>query len=153
MGITFNPAVNAACINVGDQIQLGLQGPLYTVSAAGGGAATLDTSQGLSTPWSGNPPGVPFRVLRQPVSTKSAFKSAAAALQLPSPAVVDLTQSGTDAAAWGTAAGGLMIVFAPDGSVDRVYSGGNGTRPTGPLYLMIGSRENVNERHAESEKL
>ena len=109
--------LNGGLVKAGDQIQLGLQGAMYTVtSGSGGTAASLDVSQGLSVPWGAGSMSVPFKVLRQPV------KSNAAAVQLPSPAAIDLTFSGPDMVSasqqpvfWGGAAGDtspIQIMFA-----------------------------------------
>lgn len=83
-------------------------------------------------------------------------KSAAGDLQLPSPTVIDLTWSGhdpvsaTDSPTWSlpTTTAPPLIMFAPDGSVDRSYvrsSDGtyNGVMPMTPMYLLVGMRKNI----------
>jgi prepilin-type N-terminal cleavage/methylation domain-containing protein len=155
VNLTFVPggSINPTLIKAGDMVQLGLQGPLYTVTANGGATATLDVSQGLAVPWTANSPPVPYKFFRQPV------KSSAGALQLPSPSVIDLTYSGLD---WPTAPSAtaspaywngngpndlmpVQIMFAADGSVDRVYVDGQVSFPTTPICLLIGKRQNVND--------
>jgi hypothetical protein len=95
--------------------------------------------------------GVPYQIFRQPV------RSASGPIQLPEGAVVDmsLTGHGIDAFAldnWGTttAAGRpveFVIMFSPDGSVDRTnYLLTTGTalgRTTDVISIMIGKREKV----------
>jgi len=149
VNLSYVPAINSGLIRAGDTIQLGLQGPLYTITAAGGSTATLDVSQGLSVPWTANGPAVPFKIFRQPV------KSSATALQLPSPSVIDLTYSGIDypqntatpvfwASPTNTSdSSPIQIMFAPDGSIDRVYVDGQVSFPTAPICLLIGKRQNV----------
>jgi len=101
-----------------------------------------------------------YKIIRWP------NKSAAAALQLPSPAAIDLTLSGPstkqrlpelnpppphtdDVIVWKSSVGGdttpVTIMFAPDGSVDRVYVANKATHPITPIALLVGKRENVND--------
>ena len=145
VNITFTPGINATLVKPGDLIQLGLQGPLYTITAAGGSTATIDLSQGLMIPWTSNAIAVPFRIFRQPV------KSVAAPLQLPSPTVIDLTLSGPDtspAVFWdggGNDTSPVLIMFAADGSIDHVYINGVASRPNAAICLLVGKRQNVND--------
>ena len=83
----------------------------------------------------------------------------AAALQLPSPACVDLTLSGVDPigsidqAAWLVSNNPVTIMFAPNGSVDKIYTSVispvtnqvvyNEVRATSAIYLLVGSRDSV----------
>jgi type II secretory pathway pseudopilin PulG len=137
-------------VNTGDLIQFNFQGPWYTITSIAGGSlgAQVVRSQVQNIPWTATASSspVPYKIMRRPV------KSAAAALQLPSPAVIDLTASGTDAAqgsipaCWG--GGGetqpLVILFSPNGSVDRVYYESYNVQVTQPIYLLVGKIDGVN---------
>jgi type II secretory pathway pseudopilin PulG len=131
-----------------DLIQFNFQGPWYTITsnpATGNGSlsAQVARSQVQNVPWTANASSpLPYKIMRQPV------KSAAAALQLPAPAVIDLTCSGPDPLPGVTCAPGNMtgytssagvapywapnpssgawaapitIMFAPNGSVVQCY--------------------------------
>lgn len=113
-------------------------------------------------------PGVPYQVFRQPKRTSTP------PVQLPAGIVIDLAFSGDDLGpfvfrqrptadfpttsnykddlfagdATATTTLGVMIVFAPDGSVERLCRPGTANsqatiRPTGPIHLLIGRRERV----------
>jgi prepilin-type N-terminal cleavage/methylation domain-containing protein len=157
---TVSVTAGWTAIKAGDLVQFDYQGPYYTVATASASAmtATLDLSQGQAIPWTtGLSTPVPFKVFRQPV------KSAASALQFPSPAVIDLTLSGPDpvpatgtATFWYTASGDttpLTIIFAADGSIDRVYVENVITHPVTPIYLLVGKRENVNDPNPQNSNL
>jgi type II secretory pathway pseudopilin PulG len=159
--LTFKPQISPGVVRVGDMIQLGLQGPLYTMTSVTTSASsgTLDVSQGLSVPWPvGDPPlSVPYKVFRQ------AIKSSAAPLQLPNPAVIDLTYSGLDTLYsgptpqyWYSNANDttpIQILFAPDGSVDRIYVDNQVIYPTTTICLLIGSLPNVNDPNPANSNL
>ena len=124
VNITFNPQITPTLVSQGDLIQLGCQGPMYTITGITATQATayIDVSQGLTLPWNAGSSPVPYKIFRQHV------KSAAAPLQLPSPAVIDLTLSGPDQAQPGNQpvywyfgpndTSPVIIMFAPDGSVE-----------------------------------
>jgi len=149
-----------------DQIQVGYQGLWITLdnnNAAGGasGAITnparltgyVDASRGEIPAWSAQPISGPFSVKRWPT------KSIAPALQLPSPACIDLTWSGVDpvngsAPTWFLSKKSNMpvtIMFATNGSVDKIYVTVNSAagetyhevKVASPIYLLVGTRENV----------
>jgi Tfp pilus assembly protein FimT len=142
----------ASIVHQYDLIQFNFQGPWYTITsqpASGNSSLTASVarSQVQNIPWMqgtliSTPPPVGYEIMRQPT------KSAAAALQFPSPAVVDLTASGTDADTNGWAGSSpIVILFSPNGSVDRVYYEGyaNGVqRVTQPIYLLVGKIDEVN---------
>ena len=150
VNISYSPGINTALVKLGDRIQLGMQGPLYTIIGAGGATASLDVSQGLSVPWVAGSPPVPFRIFRQSV------KSQAAALQLPAPAVIDLTFSGPDTVSptqtpvfWngaGISTQPVQIMFAPDGTIAWVNVYGVVSYPVTTICLLIGKRQNVNDK-------
>ncbi|MGO9108588.1 MAG: Tfp pilus assembly protein FimT/FimU [Thermoguttaceae bacterium] len=184
-GITFDkwPSVP---LYPGDLIQLNYEGLWYTVAPArlqttsnsyvmnnldgtgrvlptpGGTTllAYIDVSHGeqcafLTQNFTGS-----YTIIRWP------NKSAASALQLPSPACIDLTLSGPDTkqrasepgpppphtddvVVWKSTVGGdtspVTIMFAPDGRIDRIYVANKATRPVTPVCLLVGERENVND--------
>ena len=108
---------------------------------------------------------VSFAANRQPMKTN------AAPLQLPTPAVIDLSLSGVDfprppdpgsvsdilAAVrpycWGYGLNSVVIMFSPSGALDRVYfdqwvpmgptTQWTSVRVTQPVLLQIGKRENI----------
>jgi prepilin-type N-terminal cleavage/methylation domain-containing protein len=161
-------------VHVGDLIQFNHQGPFYEIMGPHASGSTVvnsnslelwtDRSQGQMLPWP-NAPGssapLPYEIIRQPE------KSAVAPLQLPAGTVVDLQFSGTDNPAvipqlgWAgtdaTISGALepvIVMFSPNGSVDRViYYEPNASPPpdyvrrelhlTEPIFLLVGRRENV----------
>ena len=143
---------NATLVNRGDLIQFNHQGPMYTVTG-GGGSLTLqiDVSQGLQLPWptSGTPSDpMPYKIFRSPM------KSYATPMQLPGNAAIDLQFSGTDTLPNFPQQNPqdlspIYIMFAPNGSVDRVYcwnqqQGAYGpVEVTEPIYLLVGRRDRV----------
>ena len=137
-----------------DLIQFNYQGPCYSIKnlnspdyiiASSGTWELHCDATGQWVPWPTAPPfpSVPYRIFRTPV------KGAAAPLQLPASAVVDLEASGIDGGASfspATNPGDVMILFAPNGSVDRVYIIGDPSSPyvvTNPIFLLVGKRERV----------
>jgi len=136
---------NAGGANVGDLIQFNYQGPYYPVTGGG-------TSDSTKWPFalSAVPPGsrtVPYKILRRPV------KSQATPLQLPAGAVIDLEFSGMDTLPNGNfqdAAAPIIIIFSPNGAVDRVYYNGQVYPVTQPIYLLVGKRERVPSATAEN---
>ena len=150
------PAATSFALHVGDLFQLGYQGLWITLVTQSGGtipagatqlSGIVDISHGETPPWTVQPITGPFNIIRMPA------KSAAAALQLPSPACIDLTWSGvdqvlaTDPLTWGIDGNPVMIVFAANGSVDKIYvTGPNGyswARATSAIYLLVGRRDHV----------
>jgi prepilin-type N-terminal cleavage/methylation domain-containing protein len=108
-----------------------------------------------------------YKIRRWP--TKSATK----ALQLPATTCIDLTASGSDpatlttSATWSTAppASPPVLMFAPDGTVDRNYlltipnpNQPNQTQykasvPVTPIYLLVGMRNKVNPPNPKDANL
>lgn len=108
---------------------------------------------------------LPFEIIRQPV------ESSATPLQLPTGAVIDLTASGTDrrlhplatdsSLGWvdGTDLNSIMVIFASNGSIDRLIYHAQVTvddgpppvylydrvdvHPTEPIYLLVGKSEKI----------
>jgi type II secretory pathway pseudopilin PulG len=120
----------------------------------------LDVSHGENPMIQNSGITAPYKIRRWPT------KSAAKALQLPSPTVIDLTASGYDPApnspqlpTWMIPRGTTYpptIMFAPDGTVDRTYvqqpspTGNNqyvyqAAVPVTPIYLLVGLRVKVND--------
>jgi prepilin-type N-terminal cleavage/methylation domain-containing protein len=87
---------------------------------------------------------VPFQILRSPA------RSSAAPLQLPRGVAIDLSISGMGFR--GTqfnptsklGPGNITIMFNPNGSVNRVYVGGQPLPQTTRIYLMIGRVNQIN---------
>jgi len=149
-------------LHAGDQVQIGYQGSPITLAVSGSNGAypvgtkqllgVVDISHGEMPPWTAPPYTIsgPFNILRMPT------KSAAASLQLPSPACIDLMWSGFDPppppapSTWGAYDDNpVIIMFGPNGSVDKIYANtGNGNgytwmRPTTPICLLVGRRDEV----------
>ena len=131
-------------VHVGDLVQLNGQGPFYTITGVGGTNLTMqtDVSGGLLLPWNGGSLPVPYEIFRRPTLTM------ANPLQLPSTTVIDLRDSGTDdAPQWLKSSGPgdeeIIIMFSPNGSVHRVYLGGQPIAVTQPIYLLVGRREQM----------
>ncbi len=78
------------------------------------------------------PQGSPYQIYRAP------RRSAAAAVDLPLGAYVDLTASGIDGGATLAGLGNVAIMFSPDGSLSRVFT--DAAAPAfvqGPLLLLV----------------
>ena len=110
----------------------------------------VDLRQGQMLPWPSAPassPAMPYQIIRQPT------KSAAAGLQLPVRAVIDLQFSGTDEDSIGAVSDQpVYIMFSPNGSLERFYHPGHGggVHPgTEPIYLLVGKQERVPAGSAE----
>ena len=186
-----NTCFTPGLIHGGDTIQFNYQGPWYTIWANDPNDPTktavvsplllsadttqnqFDLTQGQRplTPWgnwqsasSGAMP-VPYRISRQPLYTKSA----AATLELPSGAVIDLAVSGFETTDWAPAPAPLpsmqtfysasttatttttstaattppvyYIMFSASGGIDALYIGGVRTPVNRPIFLMIGKTE------------
>lgn len=84
-----------------------------------------------------------YQIFRQPV------KSSSNVLQLPGNAVVDLQYSGFESdgelGAFATSTGlPTMLMFAPDGSLEQVYTeGATAGRRLEQLYFLVGKREKI----------
>lgn len=160
-----NSAVSNGLIKPGNRIQLNYQGPYYVIqSPAGPGEVQLvdgyfdfnsvpDSEPDGYLDWTltlvveGNPAnlpwptaapsaGVPFQIIRNPMP------SSVAPLGLPRAMVVDLGDSGIDGMMLGV---GIdpMIMFSPDGQVERVYASNLNGPVSLPIFLMIGRRDRV----------
>jgi type II secretory pathway pseudopilin PulG len=83
------------------------------------------------------PLGSTYQIFRQPQ------RSTAGALTLPNETAIDLSLSGgitaPEGAEFGTTTASIKVTFRPDGAVDRVFAGGIGVVPNGPLHFLIGS--------------
>jgi prepilin-type N-terminal cleavage/methylation domain-containing protein len=157
------PMAPSVPLYLGDQIQIAYQGfwiildernPVDGKGVINGGAnlkGKVDVSHGEVPAWTVRAVSGPFKILRWPV------KSAASALQLPSPAAIDLTWSGvepplpTSSPKWEISTKPVTIVFSPNGTVDRIYTTSTSTgkpvyaaaRVFSPIYLLVGRREKV----------
>lgn len=108
----------------------------------------------IEIPW-GIPPGgdtplgLPYEITRGPI------RSAVAPLVLPGDSVIDLSVSGSGRAGtefdtslippWNTDP--IIIMFAPTGRVDQVYSGRTALRPNSPMHLLVGRKARVVNPH------
>jgi len=133
---------DASLVAVGDVAQFDNQGPYYRVDAVGGNSMTLSlvNPYGQVVPWPNQPafgPPVPYKVFRQPT------KTSAAALQLPTGAVIDLNDSGVGNTAFGSTTEPIYIMFSPNGGLHRVKSAALSGPVTEPVFLLVGKRENV----------
>ncbi len=150
--LTEGPATGM--IRRGDVMQFNGQGPYYAV--ADDSENDLDENRylkvakikltfdsGQIVPWTSTETLVPFRIFRAPM------KGAATPLQLPASSVVDLYWSGSGSGYFGSdsaftsSVNDVTILFSPNGSVDRVYTGTGYINVTEPIFLLIGNRERV----------
>lgn len=141
----------------GDLVQLNEQGPLYQIRGFRGPELELsidDEHYGQILPWpigSGWSPPVTYKIYRQPIDPgdRPFTKSSTRSLALPAGSVIDLQFSGTDVNTTLLRPGGandlrpIVILFSPNGSVDRVIIGGITAPLVEPLYLLVGRREKV----------
>jgi prepilin-type N-terminal cleavage/methylation domain-containing protein len=172
--ITLSPP-SGVDIHPGDMIQIGYQGYWMPILANPDASvptgiyppgtttlkAGIDFSHGETPAWFYQPVTGPYKLIRWPT------KSTAAALQLPSPAVIDLTASGNDPVGnslpvwplqpWppspppspGTTPLPVTIMFAADGTIDWVSHWDSnpknrwGQQVTTPMYLLVGRRNKV----------
>ncbi len=83
--------------------------------------------------------GLPYQIFRQPVA------SASASLELPESVVVDLGQSGPNSGRFfkPADAASVAIVFSPGGSVLSYHIRGAVFPASGPIYLLVGKREQI----------
>jgi prepilin-type N-terminal cleavage/methylation domain-containing protein len=135
----------AGVVNSGDLIQFNYQGPLYKIDSPGATiTASLYSSQDQAIPWTGQ--SVPYRIFRSP-SKASVMSLQAQPLQLPAASIVDLNASsidGTPPLLFSTSTtADVMITFAPNGSVDRVYINNSPVLVSQPIFLLIGKNENL----------
>ena len=131
-------------------MQMNFQGPMYTISSGSDGNGdgfidafpirlAIEVPPGCALPWpqAGSSVPVPFQIFRQPVP------SAAAPLQLPAGVVVDLVASGSDNQPTLPPAGAgdrmpVVVMFSPNGSIDRIYYNNVGSRVTEPIFFLVG---------------
>lgn len=146
-------------VQPGDQIQLNYQGPLYNIGFPQGAVGLFIIR--LTSHNRGGPPhtpaalaaGLPFQVFRQPKPT------AAKPLHLSRGTAVDLGDSGSHTShTWfapssASDMSNVMIVFAPNGSVQYVYRGNGRSRITQPLFLMVGLSTRAGGTIAEDDGL
>ena len=135
-------------VNVGDTIRFGHKGFAYPITAVSAGQVTFTRppTATVAVPPPSGAEGVTYQIYRMP--RKSSLRS----LELPVPAVVDITQSGLgidpagplyvlpDAADYAGAP--IVITFAPNGNVQYIYYGdGQPVRPTAPIHLLVGKSD------------
>lgn len=144
-----------------DLIQLNHRSSEFVITNATGSSLTISVGSNANAQQipryvdaSGTPVPVPFKVLRQPRRTNDP------PLQLPAELAIDLFYSGSETISFanslstsGNAAnapdGDVILMFAPEGSLDLVYRlGATETsylpqRSSGPVSLLIGKREHL----------
>jgi hypothetical protein len=79
---------------------------------------------------------LPFQIFRQPI------RSSVEPLQLPEGIVIDLAVSGMSTQVFDTSMN-PVITFAPNGGIDMLYDGSFTGHPLGPIFLLLGKREQV----------
>ncbi len=141
-------------VNPGDRIRFDFRGPSYRVASKPSGQYLMFHLDGSLPPPKGQlgvSTGVPFQIFRQPRIT------AAAPLELPVPAAIDLSMSGIGAQ--GFQFNGytepVVMTFRPQGGLDRIYTGGNGSDPLRtlePLFLLIGRADQVGEANINDNR-
>jgi hypothetical protein len=144
----LTPDINTELVSDGDLVQFNCQGPLYTITARTNSSLTLQITllPGQMLPWPNGTSSLPmpYQIIRRPA------KSAAAGLDLPARAVIDLEFSGTDDHSIGAAnASPVWIMFSPTGALDRIYHGSETHLGTEPIYLLVGKQERVPAGSAE----
>jgi prepilin-type N-terminal cleavage/methylation domain-containing protein len=166
-------SIQPGLICIGYTMQINGQGPWYTIDGpdnfdAGGNPnpdgildgspiqLSVDRKYQGSLPWLTAPSQsapLPFKILRRPTRT------IAQPLTLPVGTAVDLAASGTDTdeggKLFGTGRGDVIIMFSPNGSVNRYYYqdlvGAIRERDaTDQIFLLIGWREQIGEGRGNS---
>lgn len=121
---------------LGDSIRFNHKGPYYTVTNIAAGPTVSFTHPSAPFPRTGSV--VPYTVLRQPM------KSSASSIELPKTTTIALSESGIGASGvqFGAGSAGdqtpVVIMFNPNGGIDRVYYQNIFVRPLGTVHLMIG---------------
>ncbi|MBU4270939.1 MAG: prepilin-type N-terminal cleavage/methylation domain-containing protein [Planctomycetes bacterium] len=157
-GSTLEP-LPIGMVRPGDLIQFNCQGPVYQIHGISTDpppnnpqntvvngfvtgstifASVADVGQNPLVPWPESPfwsSTVPYRIFRAPI------KGFAQPLQLPAATVVDLSASGVDTTFVNAA--DFTVLFSPNGAVECVYHGAIRYNLTGTIYLLVGSRERV----------
>ena len=159
----FQVSPGATFVARGDFIKFGYRGVRYhieMVSQSGNDVRVIFSHRSARPPVlmpKVNPtgqenPGLEFQIYRKPQ------RSAAVPLELPAPAVIDLTYSGVGADGAELYTAGLtgpptnlnpeldnpiIVTFSPSGRVDRVYVNGISDTPMGTLYLLVGRVDQV----------
>jgi type II secretory pathway pseudopilin PulG len=160
----FQTSPGVMFVGPGDFIKFGYRGVRYRIEgvAASGEDVLVTFAHAYAPPptllpkfntATGEPnPGLEFQIYRKPRRT------AAAPLELPTPAVVDWTYSGFGAEGAGLIGLGtgannntmlsdqdapIIITFSPSGRVDQVFANGVADTPLGTLYLLVGRVDQV----------
>ena len=109
--------------------------PIVTTSNTLSYPAPNPTMAGMSNrQWSA---ALPFQIYRNPVP------SSVAPMGLPRGMVVDVGDSGLGGMVWTNVGTGPVIMFSPDGQVERVYADGVSGPVNERIFLMIGRRDRV----------
>ena len=111
-------------VSEGDVLKINYQGHQYLIENISDATVTFSSETSLSVPPSVPAPGLPFQVFRQPV------KSSVLPPKLPERVCVDVVLSGVGDGTFNvdtrTIGGNInvpfMVLFAPSGQIDKVYS-------------------------------
>ncbi len=115
----------------GAKIQFNGVGPYYPLS----GGEYIEKLPGIDLPILQN---ATFKVVRDPRATMTA------PVGLPQGAVVDMEHSGTeDGSYWFGGEYNVTVMFAPDGSVDRVDCLDGAFIPSNPIYFLVGRWDRI----------
>jgi Tfp pilus assembly protein FimT len=135
---TDSASIGTLGIEAGDFIRFDYKGPHYVISSAITGLGPVGIS-GTVLPPSGQ---FSYQVFRKPQ------KSSSTPLELPAGTVVDLTSSGlgfVDPPSFRNAASSILIVFAPNGGVSRVYVDNVRTDPTQRIHFLVGNLDKLGD--------
>jgi type II secretory pathway pseudopilin PulG len=134
LSFTMTPAgtFNSSLVAFGDYIKLNYRGFLYQITSPGPTPVLATYYYGQATAYENNPNlTVPYQVFHQPV------KSAAAPLQLPEGAVVDISAMHSDAY-YPFQYDPPMLLFSATGTLAYIYDGANQTPTASTAYMLIG---------------
>lgn len=122
--------------------------------------AIVQAPPGTKLPWASPSPPLAFDIERQPylsstMNTFIASRTAEKPLLLPRSTTIDLSASGSEMTPAGfdfrdpstgnagPTDGPVVLIYSPDGNIDRVLIGGLQYRVTEPIYLLLGKRERM----------
>jgi len=136
-------------VQAGDRIRFSFSGPFFTITDVTTAAPIQVRFTHPSVPSPAATPlnaGVPYQIVRAPVKITSSD------IDLPDATAIDLTLSGLGPEGRQFAPGTgpaeivepVVIMFRPDGSVEKIYQGTNSYAPAYSVHLMVGRSEQIN---------